>query len=256
MLQVVQRGKLPGAANHDVTTESCAVPGAVLVGDAAGASHPLTATGMTVALHDVTTLVECLASQGLNDRALLLYQKRRYRFARARSVFTHALYEVFRGHEAGPRALRDGIFHYWRSSERARHVSMAILSGDDSSPATFLSEYFRVVGTSGWQMLQAARRERQIGDAARSMVGLLATAGECLEVAADHALSTLTLERSNELDLPQRRPIRSYAPAFGLRPSAGEAGLLRASLNRATRWIPRRWSRRAPSPAGGRHSVE
>jgi 2-polyprenyl-6-methoxyphenol hydroxylase-like FAD-dependent oxidoreductase len=77
MLKVVQSGKLPGAANHDVTTESCAVSGAVLVGDAAGASHPLTATGMTVALKDVATLVDCLATHGLNDRALLLYQKRR-----------------------------------------------------------------------------------------------------------------------------------------------------------------------------------
>jgi hypothetical protein len=192
---------------------------------------------MTIALHDVTTLVECLAVQGLNDRALLLYQKRRYRFSRARSVFTHALYEVFRGADAGPRALREGIFHYWRGSERARQVSMAILSGDDSSPATFLSEYLRVVGTSGWQTLQAARREFQLGGPARSMVGLLATAGECLEVAADRALATLTLERSEELHMPERRSLRTR-------------------LNRATRWIPRRWSRRAQTPATGRRSAE
>jgi 2-polyprenyl-6-methoxyphenol hydroxylase-like FAD-dependent oxidoreductase len=241
MVAVVQEGKLPGAANHDIGTESCAVSGAVLIGDAAGAAHPLTATGMTVALHDVATLVDCLASQGLNDRALLLYQGRRYRFARARAVFTHALYEVFRGHDAGPQALREGLFHYWRGSERARLVSMAILSGDDSSPATFLSEYFRVVGTSGWQALQSARRELQLGGAARSMVGMLATAGECLEVAADRALATLAIERSGELEPPERNTLRTR-------------------LTGAARWIPRRWSRpgsrRAPTPAAGRRFVE
>ncbi len=114
---------------------------------------------------------------------------------------------------------------------------MAILSGDDSSPATFLAEYLRVVGTSGWQTLLAARRERQLGGTARSMVGLLATAGECLEVAADRALANLTLERSEELAMPERRSLRTR-------------------LNRATRWIPRRWSRRGPTRAAARHSAE
>src|SRR6202012_4378258 len=97
---------------------------------------------------DVTTLVECLRGFGLTDQALVHYQQQRYRFVRAREVFAHSLYDVLRGAGPGARAMRDGVFQYWRKQERARRVSMQILSGDDSSPTTFLTEYARVVAIS------------------------------------------------------------------------------------------------------------
>ncbi len=91
MVSALDRGAFASSANHAVTTEACAVPGAALVGDAGGCSHPLTATGMTTALHDITTLVECLRGFGLTDQALVAYQQQRYRFVRAREVFAHSL---------------------------------------------------------------------------------------------------------------------------------------------------------------------
>ena len=83
-----------------------AVPGAALVGDAGGCSHPLTATGMTTALHDITTLVEWLEGWPGHDQALVAYQRQRYRFVRAREVFAHSLYDVLRGAGPGARAMR------------------------------------------------------------------------------------------------------------------------------------------------------
>src|SRR5581483_8645703 len=83
MVAALDRGAFASSANHAIATEACAVPGAALVGDAGGCSHPLTATGMTTALHDVTTLVECLKTYGITDQALIAYQKQRYRFVRA-----------------------------------------------------------------------------------------------------------------------------------------------------------------------------
>src|SRR5262249_55513251 len=89
-------------------THPSVVPGAALVGDAAGCSHPLTATGMTIALTDVRLLARALhdvelADGAATDRALARYQAERYRYARAREILADALYEVFRGVDDGTR---------------------------------------------------------------------------------------------------------------------------------------------------------
>ncbi|MHB8420955.1 MAG: FAD-dependent oxidoreductase [Myxococcales bacterium] len=200
--RALEAGPLAGAANHAIATESCAVPGAVLVGDAGGCSHPLTATGMTAAVHDVATLADCLRGGGPSDAALLAYEKRRYRFVRARELFSQALYDVFRGADAGSRALREGVFGYWRSSARARRASMDILSGDDSSALSFAAEYCRVVGLSGWQTIATALRQREPLGAARELPALLAAAGGCLGLAVDKVRSTVALERTRRLETP------------------------------------------------------
>lgn len=145
-------------ATHSVYTQSCAVPGAVLLGDAGGCSHPLTATGMTAAMNDVMTLAEELRAKGLSDEAGLAYERRRYRFVRAREVFTEALYEVFRGNDAGSEGLRAGVFEYWRGSREAQERSMGILAGEDSRKRTFVTEYARVTGRSA---LRTWRKPRQ-----------------------------------------------------------------------------------------------
>lgn len=135
-------------ATHSVYTQECTVPGAVLLGDSGGCSHPLTATGMTAAMSDVVTLAEELRARGLTDAACLAYQRRRYRFARAREIFTEALYDVFRATDSGSEGLRAGIFEYWRQSRGARERSMGILAGEDSRKRTFVTEYARVTGRS------------------------------------------------------------------------------------------------------------
>jgi squalene monooxygenase len=200
MIAALDRGAFASSANHAVSTDACAVPGAALVGDAGGCSHPLTATGMTTALHDIKTLVGSLRSHGLTDEALVAYQQQRYRFVRAREIFAHSLYDVLRGAGPGSRAMRNGVFRYWRADERARRVSMQILSGDDSSPTTFLAEYARVVAISGWQTGIGALRELDAKGAARQLPALLATAGSCLDVAVGKALSTVRLERRRALN--------------------------------------------------------
>jgi flavin-dependent dehydrogenase len=152
------------------------VPGAALVGDAAGCSHPLTATGMTIALSDVRLLAGALAGVDLArpaevDRALAVYQRERYRFVRAREILADALYEVFRGADEGTRAIRAGIFRYWNGSLAARVRSMALLSGAESSLQVFLQEYLTVVRKSTGAVLAGDVRPGTIGRA-RSLYGL------------------------------------------------------------------------------------
>jgi hypothetical protein len=202
---------MASAANHAIYTDACAVSGAVLVGDAGGCSHPITATGMTTALHDVTTLAACVSEHGLTDDALVAYQRRRYRFVRAREAFTHSLYEVLRGSGPGARALQEGIFFYWRAGERGRRVSMDVLSGDEESVATFAAEYLRVVAASSWLVCGKAMREGGLPLVAQHLRSVLQTAQGGIGVAIGKALSTLAIEHATVLDALPRGTIDAAA---------------------------------------------
>ena len=162
MLASLAEHPLEGCANHSLSTLQVASPGAVLVGDAGGCSHPLTATGMTSGLNDVLELCGALAEAGgPTDDAVLEYQRRRASFVRARHAFTEALYEVFRGEDAGSAALRDGVFRYWASDERARTASIRILCGEDSGPLDFVREYTTVMASSAAEVASRALRSRR-----------------------------------------------------------------------------------------------
>lgn len=179
MLRAASAESLEVCANHAIHTRRCALPGVALVGDSGGCCHPLTATGLTTGLNDVRVLAEELdASAGgadvdQIDAALLCYQRRRYRFVRAREILADALYEVFRGADTGPLAVRNGIIRYWQGSARARMASMALLSGQESRLTMFLAEYARVVGRSAYGVLHGDGDESSMAARVGSLSGLL-----------------------------------------------------------------------------------
>jgi squalene monooxygenase len=182
-------------ANHTMYTNRCVVRGAALVGDAAGCSHPLTATGMTTALHDAELLAASLCERGPIDDRLRVYQRGRYRFARARELFAQALYEVFRADSPGARALCEGVFRYWRAGERSRIASMQILTGEESSTLRFLLEYARVVLPAGAGVCGAALRSGRL-DALGAVRSLLSTLGTGLHAVLAQGTAALQRELS------------------------------------------------------------
>jgi squalene monooxygenase len=189
LIAALDKNDIEMAANYAIYTDECTVPGAALVGDSAGCSHPLTATGMTIALNDTRLLARELDAIDLDDRAsvdgaLARYQAERYRFVRAREILADALYEVFRGTEDGTRAIREGIFRYWNSSPGARARSMALLSGHESRLPAFLREYLTVVGKSTSSVLRGEVNEPSLPGRVRSLVGLGKKSWEKLRIAA------------------------------------------------------------------------
>jgi hypothetical protein len=80
------------------------------------------------------------------DEALLLHERTRYQRSRGREVLSRALYDVFLAASDGARALREGMFRYWRASERSRSASMGLLAGEDARLASFAREYVTVMG--------------------------------------------------------------------------------------------------------------
>lgn len=152
MVRAIEEGHVEMCANQSISTDRVAVSGAVLIGDAAGCSHPLSAGGMTVGVQDVLSLRRSLERVADRedlaqwDAALVEHEKTRYRSSRGREVLAQALYEVFLGADDGAKALREGMFRYWRASERARRASMGLLSGDDARLTSFAREYVTVMG--------------------------------------------------------------------------------------------------------------
>ncbi|MFO0628990.1 MAG: NAD(P)/FAD-dependent oxidoreductase [Polyangiales bacterium] len=136
-------------ATQQVRTGACVVPVAGLVGDAGGCSHPITAAGMTNSLNDVRALAsELLGVYDENgvDLALGRYERRRYRYVRAREMLSERLYDVFLARDEGMRALRSGMLSYWKDTARARVASMALLSGQRSDLGAFAKEFAVVFG--------------------------------------------------------------------------------------------------------------
>lgn len=195
---------LVAAANLDSTTRSCVVDGAVLVGDAGGCSHPLTATGMTCAVHDALTLASVLEADGLTPRALAEYERRRYRFLRSREAFARAFYQLARGDDIGAGLLRDGLMRYWEDS-RSRKVSMAILSAEESRARAFATEYLRVARAATHIALGHARRERSLSRPVALARSLSLAARGSLDMVKDRTRAVAHPRRALSLLAPLRR---------------------------------------------------
>ena len=150
----MDRGDVQLAPNQWISTTRCTVPGAALIGDAAGCNHPLTASGMTSALNDVAELDTALDLADDLEQALAIFAHRHYKFARAREVLARALYDSFLGDRPGTKAICTGIFDYWSTSPQGRVWSMGLLSCNASQPMTFVREYLQVARVSVTSVLK------------------------------------------------------------------------------------------------------
>jgi len=118
----------------------------VLVGDAAGCCHPLTATGLTVCARDAVRLRDALRdTDGDIDRALPRYAHGRRSPQRTRLVLARALYEVFCAQAPESRLMRDGLLEYWSGSCGGRAKSMALLSMEEDGLRSMLTEVAQVM---------------------------------------------------------------------------------------------------------------
>jgi 2-polyprenyl-6-methoxyphenol hydroxylase-like FAD-dependent oxidoreductase len=144
------------SASYSMIPEAVVKGRVVLVGDAAGCCHPLTATGLTVCTRDALRLHQSLAERaGDIPAALADYAKRRQGPQRTRVALAGALYEAFANASPEMRILRRGLLRYWARSRRGRAVSMALLSTHESRMGVMAAEYARV---AGYGLLELLRR--------------------------------------------------------------------------------------------------
>lgn len=145
------KGPFEMAPTVNLPAPRASFPGLVLVGDAAGCSHPITASGMTMGLRDAEVLGEqarlragaSLHEAWLDDAAVRRYRAIHDRYVPTRQALADAIYEVFRGGNEGARAIQRALFDYWEASHESRVRSMALLSCAEGRPSVFLTEYLK-----------------------------------------------------------------------------------------------------------------
>ena len=193
-LRRVARGVMarqPGlvAMNYTVLPERVTSGRVVLVGDAAGCCHPLTATGLSVCTRDAIRLRGALRATGGDlSAALARYAVEREGPQRTRLALAETLYEIFLARTPETRLLRDGVLRYWTSSARGRAASMALLSTQEGNMTIMAREYARVVGYALTGLLDRQPDSARGSLAARGRAawilvgGMLRFAGKALRV--------------------------------------------------------------------------
>jgi squalene monooxygenase len=127
------------------TTDRIARGRVVLVGDAGGSCHPLTATGMTMCVSDALLLRKALAERpGDLPAALQLYQSRRHWPQATRLVLADALRDALCGTSPELRVMQGGILALWRDSAVARSATLALLSTADGRPFALIRQIIAV----------------------------------------------------------------------------------------------------------------
>lgn len=186
-------GPLEMAPTVNLPARQAVLPGLALIGDAAGCSHPITASGMTMGLRDAETLGQQalrrrFAPAGepwLDGGALRRYRDVHDRYVPTRQALADAIYEAFRGEQEGPRAIRRALFDYWASGESARRRSMALLSCVEARPSVFLTEYLKTARwalegsfvpkhATEYPMVDRVRQARGAAKLARDKLGVVA----------------------------------------------------------------------------------
>jgi len=165
-----QRGLV--STSYSVVPEAVVRGRVVLVGDAAGCCHPLTATGLSVCTRDAIRLRDALlAADGDVPSALQRYAAGRAGPQRTRLALAEALYAVFMARTPETRVIRSALLSYWRRSPRGRAASMALLSTQEGRMSIMAREYARVVRHALSDLLTQGA-ERQLLARTREAVGL------------------------------------------------------------------------------------
>jgi len=162
--EVAQRLEKPGivaSASYRAAVREVTRGRLVLVGDAAGCCHPLTATGLTVCARDALRLRDALRDTGGDiEGALPLYATRRKGPQRIRMMLAQALYEVFCAQTPESRLVRDGLRKYWDGNSQRREKSLALVSTENGRASCMLMELAQVLlCTFGTRISQVWRRE-------------------------------------------------------------------------------------------------
>ena len=129
-----------------ITPERSVSGRVVLVGDAGGSCHPLTATGMTMCVSDALMLRSALQRRADDwPAALRLYERRRRWPQRTRLVLADVLREAFCAARPDLRVVRGGILRHLRASAAGRSAAIALMSTANARPLALLRQFATVM---------------------------------------------------------------------------------------------------------------
>ena len=109
----------------------------VLIGDAAGHYHPLTATGITLGFGDALALAE---GEEFSD-----FRNHRFEATRVPELLAMGLYEAFADPRDEGAAMRQAMYSRWRASSGVRGRTMRLLGCEDTSIRSLSREFSTTV---------------------------------------------------------------------------------------------------------------
>ena len=124
-VDALRRGDFQAATNELQPRVTYGTPRRVLIGDAAGHYHPLTAVGMTLGFDDAVAI-----AQGGDFRSFVASRERA---TRAPEFLALGLHEIFTDYRIEAVAMRQAIYRHWRVSPRVRQRTMRLLACEDRS---------------------------------------------------------------------------------------------------------------------------
>jgi squalene monooxygenase len=153
-MKQVESGKIRAVPNREMPADvSFKKKGAVLLGDALNARHPLTGGGMTVGLGDCVLLrdllseIHDLTDHEAIDQAMKILNVRRKKYASTINILANALYSIFApGSKPDPMLpyLRKSVFSYFKLGGRCATGPVGLLAGLTESYNVLLTHFFSV----------------------------------------------------------------------------------------------------------------
>jgi hypothetical protein len=134
-----------------------------LVGDAVGHVHPLTATGLTLAMMDG----ECLA----RSPGIAAYSRERATETQVAEVLATALYRAFTTHDPATVALRGAIYEMWRRRPTERYRTMRLLAMEETRLNEFISIFLRTFSLAAQNGIARPLANGQLRGSARTFRG-------------------------------------------------------------------------------------
>ena len=138
LLESLDREPPQIAANEAIRTDRAVYPGAAIIGDAGGCSHPLTATGMTVGSRMRSAWRGSWPQpedSPMRRRWMQLRRRRALPLVRARELWSMRCTRSVPGRGPGTRAIREGIFRYRQGSTDGAGAIDGAASGAESRPS-------------------------------------------------------------------------------------------------------------------------
>ena len=133
----IRGGHLRWQANHFLARADYGNGHRVLIVDAAGHTHPLTATGITNGLVDAMELVE--------KKDFREFARSRRRACRVPELLSRALYDCFSKEDAFSQSLRRAVVSLWRNDQKERDRTMGLLMGNGRSFLTFAGPFLKAL---------------------------------------------------------------------------------------------------------------
>ncbi|MCW6509774.1 NAD(P)/FAD-dependent oxidoreductase [Lichenifustis flavocetrariae] len=159
----------------EVVAHASSLGAAVLVGDAGGSCHPLTATGMTIGICDGLRLRDALRRHPNSLRnAFRHYDRVRRKAQRSRRMVASALHDVCSKRDPELCVIRAGLIRYWRRDARSSSATMAILAMTDDRLVSAFWQFVKVIRhglAEHWQTDRTPRLAR-VGLSARLVAAL------------------------------------------------------------------------------------